>query len=276
MMSRIVVLVVCLSSLLPCYLFAQADRKDEVSQLMVGLESASQVQRVKSAKVISRSGLQDLGLYVKVADLLSAGYMQKYEKEHADEMSWMCKALAASGDQQYRELLDEVATKAPSIKVKKYAKESLKMIDTYAKKNKIMNSTEGDDQNLSAKQNRLINMLRSDDIGLRRDAAKDIVRNYESDEKVFSAAANALSDMSKDFHSEDRPADAVDIYNQHSFDTPKGPHLSSLQVDTMAWICKALAVSDDKKYIDLLEHVHDNSPSQKLRSYASKALKALK
>ena len=276
MLSRIVVLVVCLGFLLPGCLFAQPDRKDEVSRLMVGLESASQVQRVKSAKVISRSGLQDQGLYVKVADLLSAGYMQKYEKEHADEMSWMCKALAASGDQQYRELLDEVATKAPSIKEKKYAKESLKMIDTYAKKNKIMNSTEGDDQNLSAKQNRLINMLRSDDIGLRRDAAKDIVRNYESDEKVFSAAATALSDMSKDFHSEDRPADAVDIYNQHSFDTPKGPHLSSLQVDTMAWICKALAVSDDKKYIDLLEHVHDNSPSHKLRSYASKALKALK
>jgi hypothetical protein len=44
----------------------------------------------------------------------------------------------------------------------------------------------------------------------------------------------------------------------------------------MAWICKALAVSGDKKYIELIEHVHDNSPSSKLKSYASKALKALK
>jgi hypothetical protein len=276
MLSRIVVLVVCLGFLLPGYLFAQPDRNDEVSQLMAGLESASQVQRVTSAKVISRSGLQDQGLYVKVADLLSAGYMQKYEKEHADEMSWMCKALAASGDQQYRGLLDEVATKAPSIKVKKYAKESLNMLGTYAKKNKIMNSTEGDDQDLSAEQNRLINMLRSDDIGLRRDAAKGIVRNHENDKKVFNAAATALSDMSKDFHSGDKSVDAVDIYNQNSFDAPKGPHLSSLQIDTMAWICKALAVSGDKEYIDLLEHVHDNSPSPKLKSYASKALKALK
>jgi hypothetical protein len=276
MMFRIFVLVVCLGSLLPAYLFAQPDRSDEVSQLTEGLESASQVQRVNSAKVITRSGLQDQDLYVKVADLLRAGYMQKYEKEHADEMSWMCKALASSGDQQYRTLLDEVATKSPSTKVKKYAKESSRLIDTYAKKNAIMNSAEDGDQSLSAEQNRLINMLRSDDIGLRRDAAKGIVRNHENDEKVFNAAATALSDMSKDFHSDDKSVDAVDIYNQHLFDTPNGPLLSSLQIDTMAWICKALAVSGDKKNIDLLEHVHDNSPSQKLRSYASKALNALK
>jgi hypothetical protein len=62
MMKRLVVLVFCLCFMLPGYLFAQLDRSKEISQLMAGLESANQVQRVNSAKVISRSGLQDQGL----------------------------------------------------------------------------------------------------------------------------------------------------------------------------------------------------------------------
>ena len=132
MMKRIVVLGMFFSFLLAGYGLAQIDRVEEVKNLMAGLESSSQVKRINSAKIITRSGLRDQGLYVKVADLLRAGYMQEYEKQHADEMSWMCKALAASGDQQYRALLDEVATKSPSVKVKKYAKESSSQIDDYA------------------------------------------------------------------------------------------------------------------------------------------------
>lgn len=275
MTNHIVVLVIFLGLLLPGYGFAQLDRSEEVSQLMAGLKSTSQVQRVNSAKVITRSGLQDQALYQKVADLLKTGYSQEYEKEHADEMSWLCKALAASGDSKYRELLDEVAANAPSVKVKRYAKESSELIDTYAQRIQVLNATDDWDDELNSEENRLVSMLRSDDVSLKRDASKIIVRNPNKDEKVFAAAAAALSDMSKDFYSDNRSVDVVDIYNQHSFDTTKGPHLSRLQIDTMAWICKALAVSGDKRYIDLLEHVHDNTQSQKLSSYASKALKAL-
>lgn len=253
-MNRIVVLGVLLGLLLSGYGFAQSDRSEEVRRLMVGLESASRVQRINSAKIISRSGLQDQALYLTIADLLKAGYTREYEKDHADEMSWMCKALAASGEPQYRELLDEIVAKSPSLKLKRYAKQSSELIDHYAQRSKILNATDAWDEELSAEENRFVSMLKSDDIGLRRDAAKVIVRNLENDEKVFTAAASALSDMSKDLHS----------------------HSNNQYVDTMSWLCKALAASGDSKYIEVLEQVHGNTQNLKLRSYALKALNTLK
>jgi len=102
-MKRIIVwgvLIGMLSS--PCW--AQPDRSDEIMQLLAGIESVSQVQRVNAAKIISRSGLKDQELYQKVAEILRAGYAREHETDHTDEMAWMCKALAASGDLQYRAL----------------------------------------------------------------------------------------------------------------------------------------------------------------------------
>lgn len=251
-MTRIVMLGVVLCLLLPSYGFAQLDRSEEVSKYMAGLESASRVQRVNSAKLISRSGLQDRILYLKIADLLKAGYLREYEKDHTDEMSWLCKALAASGDPQYRELLGEIAAKSPSMKLQRYAKQSSELIDQNAQRSRILNATEAWDAELSTEENRLVSMLKSADIGLRRDAAKIIIRNLDSDEKVFAAAASALSDMSNKSHPD------------------------SSYVDTMSWLCKCLAASGDGQYIGVLEQVHGNTQSLKLRTYASKAIKVLK
>ena len=251
-MKRIVVLLAVIYLLLSGAVFAQSGRSEEGLKLMAGLESASQTQRINTAKVISRSGLTDQALYRKLAEMLKAGYSRKYEKDHADEMSWLCKALAASGDRQYRELLDEVATKSPSLKLQRYARQSSELIDQYAQRSKILNATDAWDAELSAEENRLVSMLRSADIGLRKDAAKIIVRTLATHDKVFAAAASALSGMSNALHSADS------------------------DVDTMAWLCKALAASGSAEYIELLEQVQGNTQNLKLRSYAAKAINALK
>lgn len=251
-MKRIGVLLAVIYLLLSGSVFAQPGRSEEARKLIAGLESASQTQRINTAKVISRSGLTDQALYRKIADLLKAGYSRQYEKDHADEMSWLCKALAASGDLQYRELLDEVATKSPSLKLQRYARQSSELIDQYAQRSQILNATDAWDAELSAEENRLVSMLKSEDIGLRKDAAKTMVRALGTSEKVFAAAASALSGMSN------------------------APLSAKSDVDTMAWLCKALAASGSDEYIELLEQVQDNTPNQKLRSYADKAINALK
>ena len=250
-MKRIIVwgvLIGMLSS--PCW--AQPDRSDEIMQLLAGIESVSQVQRVNAAKIISRSGLKDQELYQKVAEILRAGYAREHETDHTDEMAWMCKALAASGDLQYRALLEEVTQKSPSIKLQRYAKQSSEMIEQYAQRSKVLNTTDGWDDQLSAEENRLVNMLSSDDVALRRDAAKVIVRNAKTDEKVFVAVASTLKKMSEEFRSD------------------------SLSVDVMAWLCKALAASGDSRYLEDLEFVRNNTQNVKLRTYAEKAIKSIK
>lgn len=251
-MQRIFVMMVFLVVLLPVYSFAQQDRSAEISSLVKGLDSASQRQRVDAAKIISRSGLQDQALYEKIAGLLKTGYGQPYEKDHTDEMAWLCKALAASGDPHYRPLLEEIAESAPSTKLQRYARQSVELLETYAQRSQILNATEGWDAQLSAEENRMVGMLKSADIGLKKEAAKKLTRQSNSKEKVFDAAASALLEMSNNFSSD------------------------SAYVDSMAWLCKALAASGNKKYVAVLEQVQGNTSSVKLNSYVSKALNALK
>jgi len=250
-MKRIALFGVVFALLLnPC--LALVNRSAEVAELLAEIESASQLQRVNAAKIISRSGLQDEGLYREIAEILQAGYTRELGKDHIDEMAWMCKALAASGDEQYRELLDEVAMNAPSPKLQGYASQSAELIEQYARRSEILNASDRWDDQLTAEENRLVNMLNSDDIALRRDAAKILVRNVNTDGKVFSAAAETLKMMAENIES------------------------NNLYIDTLAWLCKAVAASGNIDYLADLEALRESTSNAKLRSYAGKAINALK
>jgi hypothetical protein len=232
--------------------FAQIDRSEEVKALMTGLDSGSSSQRVKASKLITRSGIVDQDLYEKVAALLKAGYAEGIESDHVDEMSWLCKALAASGDPQYKTLLREIAEQAPSVKLQHYAEQSLDLIDEYAERSRILNSTETRDADLSDEENRLVNMLNSDNIGLKKEAAKMIVRSIGTHEKVYEAAAERLKEMAA------------------------GARSNMSYIDTMAWLCQALASSGNDKYVGILEQVQDGTEDFKLKSYAAKALNQIR
>lgn len=256
MRKWIVLWGIAFSLLLSGACLAQTDRSAEVQALMAALDSASSSKRVNAAKVISRSGLTDQELYNKIATLLKNSYATKTDSDHIDadhidEMAWLCKALAASGDSQYRPLFEEIAAATPSSKLKHYAEQSNSLLEEYAQRSRILNETKSWDDSLSAEDNRLVNMLNSDNVALKRDAAKAVVRNFNTDAKVFAAAAAALTTMFAE------------------------NNLSSTRADTMAWLCKALAASGDKKYIEILQQIHDGTSNTKLLTYTSKALQAL-
>lgn len=249
-MSRIIMWGVVCCLLLASPALGQPGRGGEIAQLQVGIDSPLRAERVNAAKIISRSGLQAPELYAKIAALLKEGYPLPYEKDRTDEMAWLCKALAASGDAQYRPLLNEVASQSPSDKLRRYAKQSVELFEQYAQRKDILNTTENWDDSLNAEENRLLNMLQSSDLNLRRDAAKIISRNGV-DAKVFAVVAQTLKNMAESFKND------------------------NLSVDTMAWLCKALAASGDKKFVSEIEFVYNNTQSAKLRKHAKKAIKSL-
>lgn len=251
-MKRILLFVAFVGLTVATAGFAQQDRSEEVRKLKAGIESPSLAQRVNAAKIISRSGIQDQELYARIAAIIKDGYVREPEKNHTEEMSWMCKALAASGDPQYRELLEEVAKNAQSSKLRSYAEQSAELIDEYAQRSQIINATDYWDMELSQEENRLVNMLKSDNLRLQKDAAKTVVRKVGVHNKVFDVISESLQKMFNDFNTE------------------------SEYVDTMAWMCNALAVSGDVKYIEILDRIIDNSEDSKLKRYASKARNALK
>jgi hypothetical protein len=231
---------------------AQADRGGEVAALLSRLDSSSRTERINTAKNITQLGISDPSLYERVAGLLKDGYASAVESSHVDEMAWLCKALAASGDTKYQALLQEVATQAPSSKLQKYANQSIDLFAKYQERSRILNATADWDASLNAEENRLVSMLNSENSELRRDAAKTIVRNSRQVEKVYDSVATALTEM----------------LNSGALD--------KLSVDTMAWLCKAIAASGNSKYAATLEQVVGGTKSQKLIKFASKALQDLK
>lgn len=230
---------------------AQMDRSEEIAGFMKALSSSSRSQRVESAKRITRAGIVDGELYEKIAGLLKAHYSESIEANHVDEMSWLCKALAASGDSKYKDLLSEIASNSQSTKLQHYATESLSLIEEYAQRSQILNAADTWDPELSAEENRQLNMLNSDKITLKRDAAKMIIRGTQVHTKVYEAVAEQLDKILEQ----------------------KDPDSQTL--DTLAWFCKTLGASGNRQYLDVLKRVGGKTQSLKLQEYASRAIREL-
>ncbi|HIJ78954.1 MAG: DUF2846 domain-containing protein [Desulfobulbaceae bacterium] len=96
-----------------------------------------------------------------------------------------------------------------------------------------------------------IKMLRSNDPGQKRDAAKIIYNSYSNDSALLQVANEAL----------------LNGYNENTN--------SKLQIDAMAWLCKAIGRSGQKKYLSTLQQVANATNSSKLKKYALKSAKDL-
>jgi hypothetical protein len=230
--------------------YCQVDRSEEVKSFMAGLSSGSSSQRINTAKRITRSGVVDKDLYDKVAKLLKEGYMDAYESNHVDEMSWLCKALASSGDPQYKALLTEVAENATDSKLQYYARQSIGLIAEYGDRSRTLNSNILLNSEFNNEENRLAHMLKSEIVAMKRDAAKIIVRSSIIHNDVYHIAAAELENM-----------------------LTAGSQSEHIYIDTMGWLCKALAASGNPEFVPTLQKVVDGAEDIKLKNHASKSLK---
>lgn len=230
------------------------DRSNEVNQYMAMLESTSLTTRIDAAKQISRSGLTDLKLFNYIKDELLRKYaLNPNNADHIDEMAWLCKALAASGNSEYIPVLKTVVSTTTSDKLKRYAKQSIDLVSVYAVRSQTMANENQLYPNFSPEMNRYINMLRSDDFGMKREAAKTIYRNHYTEEKLFDVIRDEL----------------LKGYSQISGN-------SKQDVDALAWMCKALASSGMTKYRSDLTHIIDHTSNPKLKKYAKQSRAMLK
>ena len=230
---------------------AAENRQAEIAGLINDLNSTDITRRIKAAKVVTRSGFESPELYSTIKSLLEKGYATASDSKGIDEMSWLCKALAASGDYSYAALLNEVAAGSTNPKLQKYARESATAISDYARRKEVMNTRANWNDKLTAEENRIVSMLNSGDPAITRDAAKIIYRGKNSSPAVYDAAEQAILTM---------------------LPTVTG---SSLRSDTVAWLCKALSVSGNSKYRPTLQKVISSSRNGSLQGHARKALNSL-
>ena len=98
---------------------------------------------------------------------------------------------------------------------------------------------------------RLLKLLTANDLKSKRTAAKLITRSPGKDSILYEKVN-------------------MELLQGHQSAKDK------LEVDTMAWLCKALASSKNPKYQETLRTVAKRSKSRKLKKYAQKSLRVLK
>jgi hypothetical protein len=225
---------------------------EETAALQEKLRSGSRLVRIEAAKVISSSSIQDVQVYKTVEQILKDNIGNpSEEKGYIDEMSWMCKALASSGDMQYAATLNAVMADSPNAKLKAYAKQSLELIPNYVERNRQIHQAGDYDPSLTEEEVRFANMIRSEMTQLRRDGAKKIIRSGTTNQALFDIVSEEL----------------LKGYNLNTTDPE--------HIDTMAWFCKALAGSGNKRYIATLKEVAGKASNAKLKKHAESSLKAL-
>ena len=233
--------------------YAEVDRSSEVDEYITMLKSDNMEQRINAAKRITRSGLTDSKLFDLIRDNLLNGYQSHTDNpKHNDEMAWLCKALASSGNQEYKEVLKRVADSTKDEKLARYARQSMEQIDEYAERNKIISDTKNVVPGQSPEVTKLINMLKSDNIALKKDAAKEIYRAHFTEHNLFEVVNEELL---------------------------KGYQLNASDknhVDAMAWLCKALGASGMQEYKATLDNITNTSSSETLRKYAKQTLDTIK
>jgi hypothetical protein len=194
------------------------------------------------------SGLSDPRLF----DLLETRLLNLYPSARGDDVdlaSWYAKALGTSGLDKYRATLQGIVDSKANGKIRKYAQEGIDNIAKYAEWNPVISARDGLDPDKPEQTNAFVNMLRSDDWALKNMAAKRIYADRVYDTYLLDALDTEIKAL----------------YPNN--------YQSSLEVQTVAWMCRALASSRDPSYRATLQTVAAEAGSSKVRNYARKYLK---
>lgn len=208
------------------------------------------IPKTNAAKKITRSGVSDEGLFDIVNVELLKGFSSATGKERIDLMAWLCKALASSGMEKYIPTLEQVAQQSSNPKLQKYANQSIDLVAQYAERNKIMADAVKNNPGMDPEIAKVLKMLQSDVMTLKKDAAKMITRNDYADPAIYATVSEQLM-------------------KGYAAATDKN------SADTMAWLCKALGASGDKKYQTTLETVANGTHNPVIKKYAKQALAML-
>jgi len=205
-----------------------------------------------AAATLQWAGLSDQRLFDQIQKNVQQITNNGIASKDSDYASWMLKALGFSGNEKYREFVSTYQTGAYSSKVRKYSQQAVELID----KHKTLNLIISDNSNVNVKEsivdNRLANMIRSEQYELKRMAAKRIHYDHKYTPYLLDILAQQIK-----------------ANYQHVED-------NKLMIDANAWMLKALAGSRIKVYQPLVREVSDNSNNSKLQRYAKKYLKYFK
>jgi hypothetical protein len=226
--------------------FADATAEKEIKEYITIFSEGSYTAQEKACQRLEWAGLTDTRIFDLVEKNLLAGYQSADSRSTVNEMAWLVKALAFSGQEKYRNTIAEVAANGGHKKLRKYAAQSNDMLTSYTRWNPIINDKKQYDPKQSAEANKFANMLRSDELELNLLATKRIYNEGLNDSYLLDTLKQATEKRLPEENN------------------------SKEYVDTVAWMLKTLATTRDEKYLAVVEYASTNASNRKVQKYASK------
>jgi hypothetical protein len=191
-------------------------------------------------------GVTDVALYDTMADSIREAM---YDRDDAtvEQTSWLVKALALSGNKKYAPLMNEIIEGDAHKKLKKHTRIARDRLFDYERWLPTLNAgTESAETRQELDRKRITNLLSSGDSELVRVGAKRVYIAHGGDPVLQEAVASVL----------------MKRYERDSSD--------KVHIDSIAWLCKALAESGSGKYASMLDRVAEDAPNKKVRKQARK------
>ena len=228
----------------PCY--SEETTSAIVNNQIQMIRSEVISQKEEAAKKIFSTHNYDKELFSAINEELLKGYqLNPSDGSYVNAMAWLCKALATSGDSEYRSTLEEISLNAENKKLRNYGKISSEILEKYIIR-KAPHPDFPDD--LSHETMEYINMINSGDDELIVKAASEIFKSNISDEYLYDNISEVL-------------------LKHYKSDKDDGDY-----IDGVAWLCKALASSGIMKYRATLEEIAANASEGKVRKFAKWSL----
>jgi hypothetical protein len=189
-------------------------------------------------------GISDTRLYDVIEQrLLKEAPIAKGNNDEKNRVARYIRALGFSGQDKYFTTISRLVADRV---YERYAQQALKELPQYKNWNPIISNRATFDPKYSDDVNRVANMLRSNDLQLKKIGAKRV---------YFAHKDDVLLDLlSKDM---------LRIYPIVTDDE---------DVDTAAWLVKALGSAKDPKYRAAIQEVASKARNTKIQQYAKKAL----
>lgn len=219
---------------------------DEDIALYVKIFSSDPGLHSDAADTLAWKGLSDTRLFDLIEQrLLADQSAARNDRQEKNRVARYIGALGFSSQQKYAPALQKFVRDSV---YGRYADAAMKDLSNYQNWNAIISNRSTFDANYSDDANRVINMLRSDDIFLQRIGAKRVFFG-EHEKDVLDYLAKLVSSK-----------------------FPQTINADQEYLDTFAWMVKGLGSSKDPQYLALISEIANTSRSVFLARHAKETL----
>lgn len=219
-------------------------------QRYIAIFSGDLARHNDAVETLAWQGISDPRLF----DLLEQRVLAEHESAREDgqakpRVARYIRALGFSGQRKYEPtILRMVADEGYS----KYGRQALEDLGTYGAWNRIISDRSTFTAGLDDEDNRVINMLRADDLQLKRIGAKRVYFGGRSDAVLEIAAEQAYQLHARTAGMQDGDS-----------------------IDSIAWLVKAVASSDREAFRPLLTEIAGGVAHKKVKKWAVSGLERL-